>query len=350
MTEPVVLDHERVVIERGRSSRLPIIVAVHSTALGSAVGGCRMWPYPDWREALQDALRLSEAMSLKCAAAGMEHGGGKTVIALPPDVELTAQRREAVMEDLGDIVEGLGGSYYVGEDVGTGPDDILVVRRQTRWTARPRPAGAGPSGPAPTAIGVLEALRATVRQAFGTSDLGGRRYAVVGLGHVGEPLARLLAAEGASLAVSDIDERHRATARELRADWLEPDDALFADVDVLVPAALGGVFSAASVPRLHCAAIAGPANNQLVDRAVAEALAARGILWAPDFIVNAGGVVFEVGVALDALSDEAALERVRRVGARLQRVFEQAEARGVTPLEVTLDDARAALQPAAVGA
>jgi leucine dehydrogenase len=350
MSDHVVLDHEKVIVERGRASGLPIIVAVHSTALGPAVGGCRMWPYPDWRDALEDALRLSEAMSLKCAAAGIDHGGGKTVIALPPGVELTAERRVAVMEDLGDIVEGLGGRYHVGEDVGTGPDDIRVVRRRTSWTARPKPDGAAPAGPAPTAIGVLEAVRATVRHAFADSELAGRRYAVIGLGHVGEPLARLLAAEGATLAVSDIDERHRATARELGAEWLEPGEALFADVDVLIPAALGGILSRDSVPRLRCAAIVGPANNQLTDPDVADALQARGILWAPDFVVNAGGVVFEVGVALDALSDEAALERVRRIGARLQRVFEQSAASGVTPLAVAQAQARAALQPAAVSA
>lgn len=347
MSTDLELQHERVVVERGRASGLPIIVAVHSTKLGSAVGGCRMWSYPDWRDGLADALRLSSAMSLKCAAAGIDHGGGKTVIALPPGAELDPARRIAVMEDLGDVVERLGGTYHVGEDVGTGPEDIQVVRRRTRWTSRPR-VDRGADGPEPTAVGVLEAIRATARHAFGSGDLSGRRLAVVGLGHVGLPLARMLAAEGAELLVSDIDEGRRAAAQELGAGWLAPAEANFAEVDVLVPAALGGLVDVGTIDRLRCAAIVGPANNQLVDERWAEALQARGITWAPDFVVNAGGVVFEVGVALDELSEDEAMARVRTIGSRLDAVLARASATGETPLAVALGDVRDALSTPAV--
>ncbi|HET6509681.1 MAG TPA: Glu/Leu/Phe/Val dehydrogenase dimerization domain-containing protein [Baekduia sp.] len=347
MSSDTGLQHERVVVERGRASGLPIIIAVHSTKLGAAVGGCRLWSYPDWRDGLADALALSSAMSLKCAAAGIDHGGGKTVIALPPGAELSPARRVAVMEDLGDAVERLGGQYYVGEDVGTGPEDIQVVRGRTRWTSRPR-VERGAGGPEPTAVGVLEAIRATARHAFGSGDLSGRRFAVVGLGHVGLPLAHMLAAEGAVLVVSDIDARKRAVADELGARWLAPAEASFAQVDVLVPAALGGVVSAETIDRLRCAAIVGPANNQLVDERWADELQARGITWAPDFVVNAGGVVFEVGVTLDDLPEDTAMARVREIGARLDGVFARAADTGKTPLVVALDDAREALATAAV--
>ncbi|MGH2874341.1 MAG: Glu/Leu/Phe/Val dehydrogenase dimerization domain-containing protein, partial [Solirubrobacteraceae bacterium] len=288
------LGHERITIGLGPRSGLPVILAVHSTRLGSAVGGCRMWRYEHWRDGLADAMRLSEAMSLKCAACGIRHGGGKTVIALPPDGELDARRREAVMEDVGELVESFGGSYYVGEDVGTGPDDILTMRRLTRWTARPHDPTARDHVSQPTATGVLEALRATVRHVFGSAALSGRRVAIAGLGHVGWPLTRMLAAEGATLLVSDIDAGKLGEAVKLGATPLEPEHAVEAEVDVLVPAALGGVISPATVERLRCRAICGPANNQLTDDGVAELLHARGITWAPDFIVNAGGVIYEV--------------------------------------------------------
>lgn len=340
MTE---LQHERIAIQLGRRSRLPVILAVHSTALGSAVGGCRMWRYPAWRSGLADAMRLSEAMSLKCAASGMRHGGGKTVIALPPGIELDVRRREAVMEDVGELVESFGGSYYVGEDVGTGPEDILTMRRRTRWTARPHDGTVTADGPQPTATGVLEAIRASARTAFGSPSLAGRRVAIVGLGHVGWPLAQMLADEGTRLLVSDIDAGKVAAAVKLGATRLESGHEIEADVDVLVPAALGGVISPDAVDRLRCAVICGPANNQLTDDGVADMLHARGIMWAPDFIVNSGGVLYEVAVGLDQTSDADALTEVRQIGERLAAILEQSAAEDVAPLTIALRRAREVL-------
>ncbi|WP_406293202.1 hypothetical protein OG948_01765 [Embleya sp. NBC_00888] len=343
------LDHERVVLHYGKRSGLPVIAAVHSTTLGHAVGGARMWTYPDWRDGLTDALRLSAAMSLKNAAADLAHGGGKAVIALPTGTVLSPERREAVLRDLGDLVDSLGGTFIVGEDVGMRSEDMLIVREQTPWADCLPPSAGGIGEPAePTSIGVYAAIEATARRAFATADLRGRRVCVVGLGQVGQRLARRLATAGAKLTVSDIDPAKQAIAGELGADWAEPGEALFVETDLLVPAALGGILTPHSVPWLRCAAVVGPANNQLSDDTVAEALAERGILWAPDFIANAGGVIYGVKVSLDGLSPEAARADVRRIGDRLASVFARAERDGVTPLAVAVGDANARLTGSAV--
>jgi leucine dehydrogenase len=344
MTQPSDVpgfEHEQVVIHHGTRSGLPVIAAVHSTTLGSAVGGTRMWTYPDWRDALSDALRLSSAMSLKNAAAGLQHGGGKAVIALPPGTVLSGERRAAVMRDLGDVIERLSGAFTIGEDVGTTSQDMLVVREQTQWVGGlPTEAGGTGEPAGPTAVGVYEAIVATARHAFGTAELAGRRVCIVGLGQVGERLARRLAAAGALLVLSDIDASKRSLADELGATWTEPDEALFVETELLVPAALGGVFTAESVRRLHCSAIVGPANNQLADDGVARLLADRGILWAPDFIANAGGVVFGVGVSIDGKSPSEAQADVQQIGDRLTSVFARAAEHAVTPLEIAIEDAR----------
>lgn len=339
--DALALDHERVVLQRGRRSELTMIVAVHSTRLGPAIGGCRMWTYPSWQDGLADALRLSQAMSWKSAAAGLDHGGGKAVVVLPPGTVLSAERRIAAMRDLGDIVDGFGGTYIVGEDVGTTAQDMLVVRDQTKWVGG-LPASAGGSGePAePTAVGVYAAIEATAQQAFGTSDLTGLRACVIGLGQVGERLARRLLQAGAAVSVSDIDVAKKSVAQDLGAQWLDPEEALFADTDLLIPAALGGILRPDTLPRLRCAAVVGPANNQLSDDSVADLLAEQGIVWAPDFIVNAGGIVFAVRVSFDGKPADEALADVQGIGARLTAVFDQARLESVSPLTVALASAR----------
>jgi leucine dehydrogenase len=340
-TASEAFDHERVVIRRGRRSRLVIVAAVHSTALGSAVGGTRMWTYPSWQDALADALRLSAAMSLKTAAAGLHHGGGKAVIALPPDTVLDGELRADAMRDLGDVVESLGGDLRVGEDVGTTSADMLVVRERTSWVGG-LPADVGGSGePAEaTAVGVFAAIDATVEHAFGRADVAGLKFCVVGLGQVGERLSRGLARGGAQLTVTDLDPRKRHVAEELGARWVDPAEALDQPVDVLVPAALGGILTTESVERLRCVAVVGPANNQLAADSVAGLLAARGVLWAPDFIVNAGGVIHAVAIGVDGSSWEKAIADVGTIRDRLASVYSRADRLSVPPLQVALDDAR----------
>ncbi|HEU5110528.1 MAG TPA: Glu/Leu/Phe/Val dehydrogenase dimerization domain-containing protein, partial [Micromonosporaceae bacterium] len=255
------LEHQRVIITTGARSGLPIVVAVHSTALGPALGGCRLWHYPSWRDGLDDALALSASMTFKCAVAGLPHGGGKTVIAAPPGARLD---RRAALLDVGEVVESLGGTYTVGPDVGTSSADMLTIAERTRHVGcRPESAGGTGDPGRHTATGALAAIRATCRHVFGTGDLHGRTVCVIGLGHVGGALAEQLAAEGARLTVTDIDPARRPGAESIGARWVRPDAALTAPVDVLVPAALGGLLTAEVVPRLRCAAIAGPANNQL---------------------------------------------------------------------------------------
>ena len=255
------------------------------------------------------------------------------MIVLAPDSELTPDRRRAAMLDLGDAVDAFGGSYGVGEDVGTTAEDMLIARERTRY-AYCLPASQGGAGEPsePTAQGIRAAIAVTLERAFGSADVSGRRISIIGLGQVGSRVARALAGDGAVLLVSDIDAGKRELADELGASWTDPEAALLADVDLLVPAALGGVLTAASVARLHCGAIAGPANNQLADDTVADDLRARGILWAPDFVVNAGGVIYGNAVEIEGASREEAIARVSAITGTLEAVFATAEERSITPL------------------
>lgn len=327
-----VFTHEQVIVQRGRRSGVPIIVALHSTALGQAIGGCRMAHYPDWRDGLTDALRLSAAMSDKCALAGLPNGGGKTVIALPLDRTLSDIERQAALHDAGDVIATLNGAYATGPDVGTDPQDMLTIAHSTRHVfCRPLDAGGSGDSSPHTAAGVLAALGAVCAERFGSRELAGRRFAVLGLGRVGENVARLLAAARGKLIVSDIDDSKRTLAGELGATWVAPNDCLEADVDVLVPAALGGLLSPATVPRLRCVAIAGPANNQLDGPATAELLHQRGILWAPDFIVSAGGIIHATAVELHHETSARAAARVAGIADTLTEVLRAARRCAITP-------------------
>ena len=340
--------HEQVRVVTGRRSGLPVIVAVHSTALGRAIGGCRLARYPGWRDGLADALRLSAAMTDKCAVAGLPHGGGKTVIAVPPGLTLDPDLRRAALHDTGDAIASLDGAYATGPDVGTGPADMdLLATRTPHVFCRPTTSGgSGDSSPA-TATGTLTALHTltttipllTSTKAEGEAGsagdpgrLAGRRFSVIGLGHVGGLVARGLAADGAELVVTDVDDSKRALAEELGATWVTPDRALRAEVDVLVPAALGGLLTPDTVPLLRCLAVAGPANNQLDGPATADLLHGRGIVWAPDFVVSAGGIIHATAVELLGETPNQALARVTGIGDTLAALLATATATGTTPL------------------
>ena len=335
MSPSPALPHERVVIERGRRSGLPIVIAVHSTALGPAIGGCRLAGYPDWRGGLADALRLSAAMSEKAALAGLPHGGGKTVVALPAGRVLDAADRRTVLHDVGDAIAALDGTYVTGPDVGTGPDDMLTIGERTPH-AMCRPESSGGSGDSSphTAAGVVAALRAVCQDRFGSPDLAGRRFAVLGLGSVGARVTRELATAGATLVVGDTDDGKRPLAAECRATWTSPEDCLTAEVDVLVPAALGGLLTPATVAALRCAAVAGPANNQLDAPGTADLLHRRGILWAPDVIVSAGGIIHATAVELRHETAAQAAARVAGIADTLTGILRAARASGASPAEV----------------
>ena len=344
-----LLMHEEVLVHRGERSGIYLVVAVHSTALGPALGGARLWRYRALGDAIADALRLSEAMTYKAAAAGLELGGGKAVLCAPPDLELTPESRRDLMLDLGDAVESLGGRYVTAEDVGTGTEDMAIIGERTAHVVG-GPADAGGSGdPSPvTARGVEAAIRACCEHRYDSPDLAGRVVTIVGLGHVGLPLAERLAKAGCELRISDIDDGRQEAATRLGATWVDPDAAAGAECDVFAPCALGGAIDSDSIERLRCEIVCGSANNVLADDSYAAALTERGILYAPDFIANAGGLINVYG-ELRGLGRERLDRLVDGIGDALGRVFEVASARSVTPLDAAKAVADEALDAASGG-
>ena len=339
-------DHERVLITRGSRSGLTIIVAVHSTRLGQALGGARLWHYDQWTDALADALRLSQAMTMKNAAAGLARGGGKSVIAIPAGTTIDAATTHDAMLDLGDAIESLAGAYMTAEDVGTSAELMAVVHERTEHVCGLPPEQGGVGEPADaTAAGVHASAVATVHHVFGSPDLAGRHFVVAGLGQVGGRLARSLAASGARLTVTDVAESKRALADELGAAWVDPADAHLVEADVFVPCGLGGVLTPEVVDGLRVRAVVGAANNQLAAREVAGLLTERRIVWAPDFVVNAGGVIY-----LDAASDgadQAELDtRIAGIGDTVASVLRSADEHGTTSLAAAERLARARLDAA----
>jgi leucine dehydrogenase len=342
------LDHEEVLLRRGRRSGVYTIVAVHSTVRGPSLGGCRMWHYDDSRAALRDALRLSRAMTYKSAVADLPLGGGKGVIMLPEGLVLSAGRRRAALLDFAQTVDALGGRYITAEDVGTSSRDMSVIATVTGHVAGLPVRRGGSGDPSPyTALGVETAIRSCCQRRFGSGSLKGRSICVIGLGHVGSRVAKRCAKGGAKLVLADLDPGKRTLADELGARWSSPDRALAAEVDVLAPCALGGILDEQSVGALRCEIVAGAANNQLADDWIADLLAARGILWAPDFVVNAGGLI-NIAEEIDGYDSTRARQRVRRIAATLDEIFDAAEASGATPLTAAMELARRRLAAAAM--
>lgn len=340
-----IFDHERLHVTTGPRSGLAIAIAVHSTALGPALGGCRIWTYPSWRDAVDDALRLSAGMTSKNALAGLAAGGGKAVIQLPPGESLTGERRRAAFLDLGESVAEFDGGYRTAEDVGTSSADMAVVAEITPHV-RGLPSEAGGHGdPAEfTARGVHAALTETLRHTTGSAGTRGRRMTIVGLGQVGSRLATRLAEEGVVLTLSDIDHDRRAFADALGARWVDPGQAHRVDSDVFVPAGVGGMLTPEIIEELSARAVVGPANNQLSEPGGAELLAARGIVYAPDYLVNAGGVIY-LDSPVDA-SRADVLERIDGIGATLAEVLEKAERDGTTAVAAADGIVESRLRPA----
>jgi leucine dehydrogenase len=329
---PVPLEHEDLVVHRGRRSGRHVIVAIHSTALGPALGGCRLWHYPATIDGVRDALRLARGMTLKAAAAGLALGGGKGVICGPEPAPTGRERRDLLL-DFGDLVESLDGRYVTAEDVGISPPDLVAIReRTTHVTGLPADHG-GSGDPSPfTAMGVEAAMRACARARFGSPELAGRRIVIAGMGHVGSKLARRLVEHGAQVSVSDIDPTKREVARGLGAHWLEPTQEMVAECDILAPCALGGAIDEANLPLLRCEIVCGCANNQLADDALAAELDARGILYAPDFVVNSGGLI-HVYKEIRGYSEEHARELALGIEDNLDGIFATSAEGGITPLE-----------------
>lgn len=342
--------HEDLRVVFGPRSGATIAIAVHSTALGPALGGVRMWHYDSAADGVADALRLARAMTYKAAAAGLDLGGGKGVICAPTPERPGGELRRRMLLDFGDAVESLEGRYVTAEDVGTGAADMVAIAERTAHVVG-LPAERGGSGdPSPlTARGVLAAIGACLEHRFGNASVSGIRICVVGVGNVGSRLARMLAGAGAELAISDIDPRARMLAEELGATWVDPEEAIAADCDVLAPCALGGAIDAATVARLRCRIVCGSANNMLSDERLDGALAGRGVLYAPDFIANAGGLI-NVYAELHDLDGKEVLRLVDQIGSTVRRIFEAADRKGVTPLAAAEEQALERLHAATAAA
>ena len=348
--EDVQVDgYERVARAEDEESGLRAYISVHSTRLGPSLGGMRLWPYASEEAALEDVLRLSRAMTYKSALARTGLGGGKSVVVADPSA-----KSEGLFEAMGRFVADFGGTYITAEDVNVGIPDLRAVRRSTEHvTGLTVEEGGGGNPREATALGVFLGLRAALREATGSAELDGRTVAVQGLGSVGFLLARHASEAGASLVVTDISpERTARAVDELGAKGVEPNDIFDAACDVFAPCALGGVLDDSTVPRLRCAVVAGAANNQLLDeRRHAEMLSARGILYAPDYVINAGGIV-NVGCELlpGGYDVEYAMEQVHRIPDTLAEVFAQAKARGITTHAAAQELADAALAAGRAGA
>jgi leucine dehydrogenase len=319
-------DGEHAVVRHDAESGAWMFVCVHSTVLGPAGGGTRLRVYPAPADGLADAMRLSGAMTWKMAAAGMPRGGGKAVLAVP---ELpTGEPRKRLLRRYGEVVASLGGTYRTAGDMNISPADLDVVAETCPWvygtTGRGGNSGRG------TARGALHAIHATVEHVFGSPELAGRTVLVQGAGAVGAVLARELSVGGARVLVSDVDESRAAATG---CETVPPERVLEAEVDVYSPCAVGGTLNADSIPRLACRAIAGCANNQLSAPGDAERLRERGIVYAPDYVVSAGGIVQLIGLEDEGWDEAELQEALARIGDTLRTLFAEAETEGITPAE-----------------
>lgn len=325
-------DGEEVMIRFDRPTGAWILMAIHSTRLGPPVsGGTRMKSYPDVTLALQDALQLSAAMTSKLALAGIAHGGGKVVIAVPPDLD--PAERPGLLRRYGTLLQQLGGLFLTGPDVGTSPADMDVIAKTGApyvFSRTPEAGGAGDSGPG-TAIGVFAAIRVTCEQLFGSDSVAGKRILVQGTGHVGQALIEMLQAAGAELLFSEVDETAIQHFRDEQGLPFVPPEAVYdTPCDIFSPCALGGILSPNTIPRLKCRAVVGSANNQLTGPAEAERLRAREILYAPDIAINIGGLMSIVGMETAGWSQPEAFERVSTVVEQtLRQVYELAATEGI---------------------
>ncbi len=320
-------DHEGVHLFRDRASGLTAIIAIHSMALGPAAGGVRFWHYADRTEAVTDALRLSRGMSYKNAMAGLPMGGGKGVIL----ADAARTKSPDILKAFGRAIDSLGGRYVTAEDVGISEADISTIASETRFVSG-LPVGAGAAGgdPGPvTARGVYLGVRAAAREALGRDDMAGVHVAIQGVGSVGGGLARYLAADGAKLTLADVHgDRAKALAAELGADVVAAEAIIGVEADIFSPNALGAILNEHSIPLLRTGVVAGGANNQLATPADAARLHARGILYAPDYVINAGGII---NVALEYLGqgDRAEVDaRVAQIPDRLTTIWKESAASG----------------------
>ena len=326
-----------------------IFVALHDTTLGPAVGGCRMKVYPTPADGLRDAMRLARGMTNKWAVIDYPLGGGKSVLAVPRPLE--GEERRGLFRRFGRLLESLRGSYATGGDLGTTPEDMAAIGEETRFVHGVVRETGETVDPGPfTALGVFAGIRAAVRHVFGDDSLAGRTVLVQGVGHVGGPLAERLVAAGATVLISDArPERLEEVRRRTGCAVVAGEDVFGTACDVFAPCAVGGILNPETVPRLRCRIVAGAANNQLADDSVAEALLARGIVYAPDYVVNAGGAI-----SLPMYHQGAPVERIHLrvdgIGATLAEILAEADREAESPLRAAARRVRRVLDSRAPGA
>jgi leucine dehydrogenase len=320
-------EHEQVVVCHEPEAGLRAIIAVHDTTLGPALGGIRMWTYTSDEAALTDVLRLSRGMTYKNSVAGLPLGGGKTVVLGDPRTE----KSELMFRALGRFIDSLSGRYIAAEDVGTAIADAEIVARETPYMSGLPVAAGGSGDPSPmTAWGVFCGMRSCLREA-GLDGFDGIRVAVQGAGHVGAPLVGHLVEAGAAVTVADIYSDRTNPLRALGAEIGQAETIHATDCDLFAPCALGAAINPGTVGELRCRIVAGAANNQLLDDAIGDELQRRGIVYAPDYVINAGGVI-NIGEELDGSYDaEQAKRSVERIEGNLDAVFDRARADGVPP-------------------
>ncbi len=331
---PMIKDgHERIIFAHEPVSGLRSIIAIHDRTMGPALGGLRFFPYSDEQSALKDVMNLAKAMTYKSALADLSVGGGKSVIIGNPQIDKT----EALLRSFGKVLNDLNGAYIVAEDAGTSQKDMDVIRRSTRFVTGASTSSGGAGDPSPvTAMGIFEGMKACVKHVFDRDDLSGIKVAIQGVGNVGFPLAKHLHQAGAKLVVSDKNQDHIKTAvKELGVQAVAPEDIFGIDCDIFSPCAMGGAINENTIQKLKCKIIAGAANNQLASEEIAEKLVTKGIVYAPDFVINAGGII-HVAQELEGYEWKKVEVRVQRIYNTILQILERSQSQKLPPSKIAV--------------
>jgi len=320
-------DHEQIVFCSDKETGLKAIIAIHNTTLGPSLGGTRMWMYKSEAEALNDVLRLSRGMTYKAAISGLKLGGGKAVII----GDSKKDKSEALFRKYGEFIESLNGKYITAEDVGTSTSDMVFVHETTNHVAGLPELMGGGGDPSPvTAYGVYMGMKASAKEVWGNDSLAGKKIVVQGVGHVGEYLVKLVTREGAKVFISDINiEQLNAVAANYKAEIIAPDAVYAYDADIYAPCALGATLNTEHINALKCSIVAGSANNQLADEIVhGRMITEKGILYAPDFLINAGGLI-NVFSELEGYNRQKALDQAKQIYNTTLEIFKKAKAENI---------------------